>query len=38
MGQYIGGPDPDGAKRALNAMLQMTKINLEDLRIAYEGA
>ena len=38
MGQYIGGPDPDGAKRALNAMLQMTKINLEDLRIAYECA
>ena len=38
MGQYIGGPDPDGAKRAVQAMLEMTKIDLSVLRAAYEGS
>ena len=37
MGQYIGGPDPEGAKRAVQAMLEMTKIDLRELKAAYEG-
>ena len=38
MGQYLGGPDPAGAKAATEAMLQMRKIDLEAIRIAYESA
>ena len=38
MGQYLGGPDAAGAARAMQAMLQMKRINLEELRLAYEGA
>jgi len=34
---YVGGPDPAGAKRALQAMLGMVKLDLEGLRKAYEG-
>lgn len=37
MGRYIGGPDPEGAKRAVQAMLEMTKIDLRELKAAYEG-
>lgn len=37
MGQYIGGSDPEGAKRAIQAMLEMTKIELSELKAAYEG-
>lgn len=37
MEQYIGGPDPEGAKRATQAMLQMKKIVIADLAAAYEG-
>lgn len=37
MGQYIGGSDPEGAKRAVEAMLEMTKIDLGKLKEAYEG-
>jgi predicted 3-demethylubiquinone-9 3-methyltransferase (glyoxalase superfamily) len=37
MADYVGGPDPEGARRAMEAMLQMVKIDLEALRIAYEG-
>ncbi len=37
MGQYIGGSDPEGAKRAVQAMLEMTKIDLGKLKEAYEG-
>lgn len=37
IGQYIGGPDPEGAKRAVQAMLEMTKIDLRELKAAYEG-
>lgn len=37
MGQYIGGSDPEGAKRAVQAMLEMTKIDLGKLKDAYEG-
>jgi predicted 3-demethylubiquinone-9 3-methyltransferase (glyoxalase superfamily) len=33
----IGGPDRAGAGRAMQAMLQMKKLDLEALRRAYEG-
>lgn len=38
MGRYLGGPDAEGAARAMAAMLQMGRIDLEALRRAYEGA
>ena len=38
MEQYIGGPDRDGASAATQAMLNMTKLNIEALRLAYESA
>lgn len=38
MGQYLGGPDADGAARAMAAMLQMQRIDVAMLRKAYEGA
>ena len=37
MEQYIGGQDPEGAKRATQAMLQMKKIVIADLKAAYES-
>lgn len=37
MNQYLGGPDPAGAKRATEAMLGMKKINLEEMKNAYYG-
>ncbi|MGH2483731.1 MAG: VOC family protein, partial [Candidatus Limnocylindria bacterium] len=33
----LDGPDRDGAARAMKAMLEMTKIDIEKLREAYEG-
>lgn len=38
MGQYIGGSDAAGAARAMAAMLDMRRIDLDVLRRAYEGA
>jgi len=38
MGQYLGGPDPNGARAATEAMLTMGKIYLDELRRAYESA
>jgi predicted 3-demethylubiquinone-9 3-methyltransferase (glyoxalase superfamily) len=35
--EYINGSDREGAQRAMEAMLKMTKINVEQLREAYEG-
>jgi predicted 3-demethylubiquinone-9 3-methyltransferase (glyoxalase superfamily) len=35
--QLIGGPDPEGARRATQAMLQMTKLDIAELKQAYEG-
>ena len=35
--EFLGGPDPAGAKRAMQAMLGMTKLNIAELRRAYEG-
>ncbi len=36
-GDYLGGPDPDGARRAMEAMLTMTRLDVDALRAAYEG-
>ena len=35
---YLGGRDPDGARRAMQAMLEMQRLVVADLRAAYEGA
>lgn len=37
MYQYLNGPDKAGAGRAMNAMLQMKKLDLGALQAAYEG-
>lgn len=37
LGEYLGGADRDGARRAMEAMLEMTKLDVEGLRRAYEG-
>jgi len=37
MGKYVGGPDPEGSKRATAAMLKMRKIDLAALERAYKG-
>jgi predicted 3-demethylubiquinone-9 3-methyltransferase (glyoxalase superfamily) len=34
---FMGGPDPEKAQRAMKAMLQMKKIDIERLREAYAG-
>lgn len=38
LGDYVGGPDPQGAQRAMQAMLQMDKLDIDELRRAYESA
>ena len=35
--ELLAGPDPEGAARAIEAMLQMTKLDVAKLREAYEG-
>ncbi len=37
LGQLLGGPDPAGANRAMQAMLKMRKINCKELQDAYDG-
>jgi predicted 3-demethylubiquinone-9 3-methyltransferase (glyoxalase superfamily) len=37
LAQYLGGPDPAGALRAVAAMLQMVKLDIAGLKRAYEG-
>jgi predicted 3-demethylubiquinone-9 3-methyltransferase (glyoxalase superfamily) len=37
MGAYLGGPDPAGAARAMEAMLAMQKLDVAKIREAYEG-
>lgn len=37
MPQLLGGSDEAGAKRAMQAMLGMTKLDIAELRRAYEG-
>ena len=38
MGEYLGGPDAEGAARAMAAMLEMQRIDLDAIRQAYIGA
>lgn len=35
--ELLGGSDPAGAQRAMRAMLGMTKLDIAELRRAYEG-
>ena len=35
--QYLGGPDRAGAQRAMQAMMQMVKLDIAGLKRAYEG-
>ena len=37
MGNYMGGPDPAGAQRAMAAMMQMVKLDIGALKRAYDG-
>jgi predicted 3-demethylubiquinone-9 3-methyltransferase (glyoxalase superfamily) len=37
LGKYLGGSDPAGAQRAMQAMLQMRKLDIAALQRAYEG-
>jgi predicted 3-demethylubiquinone-9 3-methyltransferase (glyoxalase superfamily) len=37
LAETIGGPDPEGRKRAMAAMMQMVKLDVAKLREAYEG-
>lgn len=35
--KYVGGEDPEGAARAMQAMLSMKKLDINTLKKAYEG-
>lgn len=35
---YVGGDDKEGAQRAMQAMMKMDKLDLDEVRRAYEGA
>ena len=35
--KYLGGPDREGAQRAMQAMMQMVKLDISALKKAYEG-
>lgn len=37
LGQLLGGPDPHGAQRAMQAMLAMRKLDIAALQNAYDG-
>ena len=37
LAEYFDGPDREGAARAMKAMLAMTKLDIDELRKAYEG-
>jgi predicted 3-demethylubiquinone-9 3-methyltransferase (glyoxalase superfamily) len=37
LGEYINGKDPEGSQRAMRAMLQMKKLDVEKLKQAYEN-
>ena len=37
MDRYLGGPDPEGAARAMTAMMGMTRLVIAELAAAYEG-
>jgi predicted 3-demethylubiquinone-9 3-methyltransferase (glyoxalase superfamily) len=37
LGKYIGGPDKAKSQKAMAAMMKMTKLDLNELKKAYEG-
>jgi predicted 3-demethylubiquinone-9 3-methyltransferase (glyoxalase superfamily) len=37
LGDVLRGDDPEGSERAFKAMLQMEKLDIDELRRAYEG-
>jgi len=37
MNDLVGGPDPEGSKRAMAAMLKMKKLDIQTLQDAYDG-
>ncbi len=37
MSELIGGPDPQGSKRAMAAMMKMKKIDIRKIQDAYDG-
>ncbi len=37
MGELLSSPDADASRRAMEAMLQMSKIDLNELRRAFHG-
>ena len=37
MMDYLNGPDSEGRDRALKSMMHMKKLDIEELRKAYEG-
>lgn len=37
LSEYLGDPDPGKSQRAMKAMLQMKKIDIDKIRQAYEG-
>ncbi len=37
LNELLAGPDPDGARRAMQAMLQMGKLDVATLEAAYAG-
>lgn len=37
LGELLGDPDPEKAGRVMQAMMGMTKIDIADLRAAYDG-
>jgi len=37
LAELVNGPDPEGAARAMKAMLEMTKIDVAKLEEAYDG-
>jgi len=38
LGKYLGGDSPEGSQAATQAMLQMKKLDLNELKRAYEAA
>ncbi|HEY8700190.1 MAG TPA: VOC family protein [Arthrobacter sp.] len=38
LGSLLGGPDPAGAQRAMEAMLGMRKLEIRELEAAYKGS
>jgi predicted 3-demethylubiquinone-9 3-methyltransferase (glyoxalase superfamily) len=37
LGELLGDPDPVKSQRVMKAMLQMSKIDIDGLKAAYEG-